>query len=124
MVRYRHKETRCDAAKKMYGGAMPSLGSVRFRRRWCDAIVMMESWCEANKCCGAMPQDVDGVVIGAAKASSTSRGGRCLRQDEVVIGAARTSSTITRWSMVTGAATASSMASDCGAAMELSCSCG
>jgi hypothetical protein len=43
--------------------------------------------------CGVMPQDGDGVVIGIAKASSTSRGGRCVPQDGVVTGAATTSST-------------------------------
>jgi hypothetical protein len=66
--------------------------------------------------CGAMLQDDYGVVIGVAKASSTSRGGRCVRQDGVVIGAARASST-TRCYMATGTATASSMASGCGDAM-------
>lgn len=102
MVRCRHKETRCDAAKKMYGGAMPSLDLVRCQRRgWCDAIVMMESWCEANKYCGAMPQDDDGVMISIAKAWSTSSGGRCMRHDAMVTGATMASST-TRWSMAGG----------------------
>ena len=40
-----------------------------------------------------MPLDGDGVVIGVAKASSTSRGGRCVRQEGVVIGVEKTSST-------------------------------
>ena len=47
----------------------------------------MESWCEANKSCGAMPLGEDGVVIGAATASSTSRGGRCVRQEYMVMDA-------------------------------------
>ena len=38
----------------------------------------------------------DGVVIGAMMASSTSRGGRCMRQDGLMIGAATAPST-TRW---------------------------
>lgn len=37
--------------------------------------------------------DGDSVVIGVTKASSTSRGGRCVRQDDVVIGVERVLST-------------------------------
>ena len=60
---------------------------------WCDAISKM------GRC--------DSVVIGVAKAPSTTRGGRCVRQDNVVMGTA-TASTTTRWCMVvSGAATAS-----------------
>lgn len=47
----------------------------------------MESWCEANKSCGATPLGEDGVVIGAATASSTSRGGRRVRQEDIVMDA-------------------------------------
>lgn len=55
---------------------------------------------------GAMPRGDDGVVIGVAKAPSTSRGGCCVRQDDVVMDAV-TASTTTRWCMVvSGAATA------------------
>jgi hypothetical protein len=43
--------------------------------------------------CGAMLQDGDGVAIGVAKAPDMSRGGRCVRQDGMVIGAAAASST-------------------------------
>ena len=60
--------------------------------------------------CGAMPRHDDGGVVGVAKASSTSRGDPRVRQVCVVAGAA-TASTTTRWSMVTGAATASVAAS-------------
>jgi hypothetical protein len=46
--------------------------------------------------CGAMPQDDDAVMIGVATTSSSTRGGRCVRQEGVVMGAATASTTI-RW---------------------------
>ena len=60
---------------------MLSLGSVRCPRRWCDAIVIMKSWCEANKCCSVMlwqgacsvlrrRRRRNGVALGAVKALS------------------------------------------------------
>ena len=64
-------------------------------------MVMMESWCEANKYCGAMPQDDDSVVISVAKAWSASSGGRRVRHHAMVAGAAMASSTA-RWSMASG----------------------
>ncbi|XBJ05412.1 hypothetical protein VPH35_024206 [Triticum aestivum] len=60
---------------------------------------------------GAMPRGYDGVVIGVAKAPSTSRGGCCVRQDDVVTDAVMGSST-TRWcAVVIGILMMSSIAS-------------
>jgi hypothetical protein len=55
-------------------GAMPSsrVESARGRQRWCDAIVVMKSWCEANNCCGEMPRQ-DVVMASVATASSMKR---------------------------------------------------
>jgi hypothetical protein len=47
------------------GGAMPVVWN---RRRWCDAIVIMENWCEANNIWSVKMRH-DGGVTGAAKAS-------------------------------------------------------
>ena len=49
-----------------------------------------------SQCCGATAQDDDGVAIGAAKASSTSRDGRCMRQEVVLHGTATAPSTARR----------------------------
>ena len=46
--------------------------------------------------CGAMLRGDDGVVIGVAKAPSTTRGGHCVWQDDVVMGAATASSSARR----------------------------
>jgi hypothetical protein len=57
-----------------HGGVMPSSRgeSARCQQRLCDVIVIMESWCEANKSCSVkLPQD--GVVSGHVKASSMTR---------------------------------------------------
>jgi hypothetical protein len=61
---------------------------------------------------GAMPLDGDGVVVGVAEASSTSRGDYCVRHDGAVTGAAMASSTA-RWCAVIGVVTASSLARRC-----------
>ena len=70
----------------------------------------------------------DDVAIGIAKASSTSRGGRRVRQEDVVMGAMTPSTTI-RWCVVvTTAVMASSTtrwsAVVCGATMASTRSCG
>jgi hypothetical protein len=48
-------------------GAMPSSRRepARCWQRWRDAIVIMESWCEANNSCNVMLRQ-DGEVTGAA----------------------------------------------------------
>lgn len=61
-----------------------ALGLVRCRQRWCDAIAIMNSWCEVNKSCSMMLWQ-EGVMIGVAL--STSRGSRRLRQEDMVMDA-------------------------------------
>ncbi|XP_044433865.1 uncharacterized protein [Triticum aestivum] len=71
VVRSCHKKSRCDSDD---GGVMPSSS-------WKVGVK------PAKKSCGAMPLDEDGIVIGVATTSSTSRGGRRMRQEDMVMDA-------------------------------------